>query len=73
MDDVFGFMVFGGGFPVSEGVEVDLVEAWVGKLEGGSFAELLECILHAVFFRLEYVVAVLWELVKHVDKRRADG
>ncbi len=36
--DVFGLGVFGGGFPVSEGVEVDFQDSGVSKLVGDSFS-----------------------------------
>ena len=36
--DIFGFCVFGCGFPVSEGVEFDLEESWVLQLDCSSSA-----------------------------------
>jgi len=38
VEDVFGFVVFHGGFPVAEGVERDLCEPWILEFGRHSFA-----------------------------------
>ena len=38
VEDVFGSVVFHGGFPMSEGVEGYLVDSWVLKFDCCSFA-----------------------------------
>jgi len=36
VEDVFGAVVFGGGFPVAEGVEADAEESWIVEFFGDS-------------------------------------
>ena len=38
VEDIFGLVVFGGGFPVAERVEGDLRESWVSEFVGYSLS-----------------------------------
>ena len=42
VEDVFGFVVFHGGFPVAECVECDVFDSWVVEFCSDSFALSLE-------------------------------
>ena len=41
VEDVFGFVVFHGCFPVSKSVEGDFVESWVSEFMGYAFSLFL--------------------------------
>jgi hypothetical protein len=42
VEDIFGFMLFHGCFPVSECVQVYFFEAWVLEFESDAFVCLVE-------------------------------
>ena len=48
MEDVFGFVVFYGGFPVSESVEGYLSDSWVSEFLGDSFSLTIIVLLNYI-------------------------
>jgi hypothetical protein len=69
MEDVFGFVVFHGGFPVSEGVEGYFVDSWVLEFVGCSFLDKRVFTLHNCLPKLAILVAFLEEKNAVAKKR----
>jgi hypothetical protein len=47
-EDVFGFGVFHGGFPMAEGVEADLLDSWIPQFGGDAFSLAAIALSHCV-------------------------
>ncbi len=66
MEDIFGFVVLHGCFPVAEGVEGDLVDSWVLEFVGGFFAlSCVGCSVSAEVVGAEDFDGFLWDQVYH--------